>query len=346
MIHVGVDAWNIPGDRRGIGRYVRAILRSWSAELSTRVRVSLIVPEWATWIVAPRYRRELDGRHYAIRSRRRHTRFAPDVLWFPFNGPSWEEFSTPAVATLHDASTFDLSGFGEETRHTFRRAAARCTRIVTDSEFSKSALARALNIGPDRIVAIPLGVELPRAGEGTDGSEEFGRFALFVGEAEERKGLPELLAVMQTVHERVPEAQLVVAGALTGALAQQAPWLHVLGHVDDRMLARLYRGCTVFVYPSRYEGFGLPVLEAMSRGAPVIASFATAIPEAGGEAALYVPPGDSRALAAAVERVFLDAMLRTQLREAGLLRARSMPWSRTAARTLEVLEAVANGQPR
>jgi alpha-1,3-rhamnosyl/mannosyltransferase len=116
--------------------------------------------------------------------------------------------------------------------------------------------------------------------------------------------------------------------------------LELLGHVSDERLRSLYAGAAAFVFPSRYEGVGLPVLEAMACGAPVIASDAASIPEAGGDAAAYFPVGDSAALAAAMEKIFTDPAYADRLREAGRKRAASMSWDTTAEQTLAVFERV------
>ena len=205
---------------------------------------------------------------------------------------------------------------------------------------------RELHLPPARVDTIPLGISEPLpVREVALDVKAFGRFVLLVGENDPRKGLDTLLAastalqsegmVMPVVVAGIPTAQskVVVEGA-------RCP-VHALGHVDDATLAALYRACTVFAYPSRYEGFGLPVLEAMSYGAPVVASSAGGIPEAGGDAALYVPPGDVTALAAALRSVANDPALAADLRARGHARAREMPWRTTAERTLEVLERVA-----
>lgn len=341
MISVGVDAWNLPGDRRGIGRYVRALLTQWQ-HFSNRIRPVLIVPEWHTWTVAGRYRTEVSGQRLKVVSRRYHRRAHLDLLWFPFNGPSWTEFSLPSVATLHDASTFVLPGFDEAARATFRLAASRCTHIITDSDFSKRELLRELQLPDERITAIPLGIVAPPVTRMRLDVTALGRFVLFVGENEPRKGYDTLVAALAQLSQNGVRIPLVVAGVPKDAAATGYAFpIHILGHVDDATLGALYRCCAMFVYPSRYEGFGLPVLEAMSYGAPVIASSAASIPEAGGDAALYVPPADANALAEAIAAVWSDPALAKALGQRGLTRAAAMPWRRTAEKTLEVFEMVA-----
>ena len=145
MIRLGVDAWNLPGDRRGIGRYLREILRVWWERDRDRVEVTLIVPEWHTWTV----RATLSARGRRIgriaSSRDDCTRRAGlDALWFPFNGCSWTNFTLPATATLHDASNFVVPDYAPETQAIFRAAAQRCRALITDSRFAQGgARARA-----------------------------------------------------------------------------------------------------------------------------------------------------------------------------------------------------------
>ena len=179
MIRLGVDAWNLPGDRRGIGRYLRSILREWWNGASDRVEVTLIVPEWHTWTVRGRYLREVDGREYRVVSRALHGRAGLDALWFPFNGCSWTNFSLPATATLHDASNFVVPDYAPQTQAIFRAAAQKCRALITDSHFAQAELARVLGIAPERLVPIALGVDPPRdvaagfAGGGGDAALRF-----------------------------------------------------------------------------------------------------------------------------------------------------------------------------
>jgi glycosyltransferase involved in cell wall biosynthesis len=327
VIALGIDAWNLPGDHRGIGRYLRAILREWRRWARERVDVTLIVPEWHTWTLRARYLHEVDGAPYRLVSRRFHARAGLDALWFPFNGCSWTRFSLPAVATLHDASNFVVPDYAPATQAIFRAAAARCRALITDSRFAQRELARELGIAPERLIPIPLGVDPPRPPEpvGLDVAA-LQPYVLYVGAPEWRKGFDVLQAAMARVARERRELRLVATSEL--------------GHVDDATLAALYRGCALLAFPSRYEGFGLPVLEAMSYGAPVVASNASAVPEAGGDAACYVDAGDEATLATAILRVAGDGAYADELRRHGLARAAQFTWQRTAEMTLGVLESM------
>ncbi len=340
MIALGVDAWNLPGDHRGIGRYLRAILREWSVSARDRVEVTLIVPEWHTWTVRGRYRREVEDRPYRVVSRRFHRRAGLDALWFPFNGCSWTTFSLPATATLHDASNFVVADYAPQTQAIFRAAALRCRGLITDSHFAQGELARELGIAPQRIVPIALGVDPPRTPVPVAFNvAELKPYVLYVGTAERRKGFDTLLAAMTRVARQCPDLTLVVTTRLTGWQLPAGVRIVELGFVDDDLLAALYRECTLLAFPSRYEGFGLPVLEAMSYGAPVVASNASSVPEAGGDAACYVAPDDDAALASAILRVAGDSAYADELRRRGPVRAAQFSWEQTASRTLATIEA-------
>jgi glycosyltransferase involved in cell wall biosynthesis len=339
MLRLGVDAWNLPGDHRGIGRYLREILRVWWTRDHHRVEVTLIVPEWHTWTVRRKYLREVDNRPYRIVSRELHWRAGLDALWFPFNGCSWSNFDLPAAATLHDASNFAVPDYAPETQKIFEVAAQLCRLLITDSHFAQSELARELHVSPERIVPIPLGVGAPRAHRPTAiNVGAFQPYVLYVGAAERRKGFDTLLGAMEQVVRERPELTLAVTTTLKGWHPVKDVRVVELGYVGEDQLAELYRHCTLLVFPSRYEGFGLPVLEAMSYGAPVVASDAASVPEVGGDAACYFQAGNEAQLAAAIVRVASDPAYAAELRRRGPPHAAQFTWERTASLTLDALE--------
>ncbi|MBV9736711.1 MAG: glycosyltransferase family 4 protein [Candidatus Eremiobacteraeota bacterium] len=343
-LRIGVDAWNLLGDRRGIGRYTRALVREWSTTFRNDVDLTLLVPEWPAWWYAAAYRRESQP---TLRVRRRNKADAADIdaLWFPWNGLSWSS-RKPKVAVLHDASLFasELSpAKREQELIPFRRAVHEGAHIITDSEFSKRELVKYLDLQPETIDVVPLGVDLPQRVADARPQLPFAvPYVLFVGEFEARKGIDILLdAVDQLPADVRSRIGLVLAGETRSARqAESAVPTAVLGHVDDRTLSALYCNAAAFVYPSRYEGFGLPVLEAMAHGAPVVASNAGGIPEAGGEAALYFESGDADDLAAALTKVLRDSTVAEDLRIRGRQRAREMPWRATAHTTLGIISRI------
>ena len=352
-LHIGVDAWNLPGDQRGIGRYTRALLRCW-AGYGRNVSVTLIIPEWPPLIHAQRYRNELGGLSFPIIHRNAATARSFDLVWFPWNGMSWIPPGI-AVATLHDASLFAMppenADVREREQRPFRVAAATAAHIITDSYFSKGELSRYLNLEPDRIDVVHLGVDPVRVAPGEPTVAY--PYVLFVGETESRKGVDLLEAALAKLHD---PPMLVIAGRRTGSdqsavgdggKAAPNARIQYLGHVSETMLASLYAHARVVVYPSRYEGFGLPILEAMAYGAPVISSDAAGMPEAGGDAALYFPSGDISALANALELVLREDDLADNLRELGHRRAASMTWDVTASQTIGIFErALASSKRR
>jgi glycosyltransferase involved in cell wall biosynthesis len=340
-LRVGIDAWNLTGDRRGIGRYVREIVRRWAAWGPHKVQPSLLLPERLAFLARGRYLTELG---VDMRVSHRGAKLALDVVWYPWNGVSWLT-PTPIVATLHDASLFRRPPENELVRERehrpFLAAAKHARRILTDSEFSKDELIRYLGIDPDRIDVIYLGVDEAFRANGAS-FRAASPYVLFVGEPEGRKGLPVLIEALTRLPNQLQQSlELLVVGARGEYPMPEVPAslrVRSIGWVADSVLARLYRQAAALIYPSEYEGFGLPIVEAMASGAPVIASDTQSSHEAGGTAALYFPTTDAAALAQKIQVVLTQPELVDSLRLQGFENVKWRTWDRTAELTLSALE--------
>jgi alpha-1,3-rhamnosyl/mannosyltransferase len=171
---------------------------------------------------------------------------------------------------------------------------------------------------------------------------------LAVGTLEPRKNLPRLIAAWTRLPEELRSAHALALVGPRGwddeevLAAARAAGVRLLGRVGDAQLHALYANATAFAYPSLYEGFGLPVLEAMAAGAPVLTSLSSSLPEVAGDAALLVDPRDTAAIAAGLERLLRDAGLRERLRVAGRARAAAFSWERTARETHALLAQLAS----
>ena len=173
-------------------------------------------------------------------------------------------------------------------------------------------------------------------------------FILAVGTVEPRKNYPRLLGAYRALRAHVPDApDLVIAGRPGWAYGdtldriRSEPGVRYLGHVDEPTLSALYESAAVLAFPSLYEGFGLPLLEAMARGLPAVVGAAGALPELAGDAALLVDPENVDDIEAGLERALTDTELRARLRKASLARAGEFSWSRCAELTRQALRSIA-----
>jgi len=225
---------------------------------------------------------------------------------------------------------------------TTRWAALRCPLLIAVSESTKADLVSAYGVRPERVRVVPLGASLPTTAPAPASRlAELGlngNFVLQVGRIETRKNQAAALAAI----ERLDGVTLAVAGperdAALAAKLRASARCRVLGRVDQPTLELLYKRARAVVVPSLYEGFGLPVLEAMARGKVVVAAKASSLPEVGGDAALYFhDAADPEQLASVLEAALGDEKLRTSLARAARARARKFTWERTAAGVVEVI---------
>lgn len=253
-------------------------------------------------------------------------------------------FARRQAVLLHDAAVFDhpqayTAAFVAWYRWLFRRLALRAEALFTVSAFSRERLALHLGLVPERFTLLPNGAdhldavaadEAVLAAHGLSGR----RFLLAVGSANPTKNLPALVAAFAQLRD--PALRLVIVGGQNPQVfageagAADPPGVQRTGPLDDAPLKALYQHATALVFPSLYEGFGLPPLEAMACGCPVAAARAASMPEVCGEAALYFDPHDVASIAAALRAVADDDALRRHLQQAGRERAAGYRWDRTA----------------
>lgn len=278
-----------------------------------------------------------------------------------YHGPNFylPDFDGPSVVTIHDLSVFTMPQFhprervlvlGKEVESALKKA----TRIVTDSDYIRSEVISYFGLEEDRVGVAKLACDdefhprsepeikpvLDQYGLGYNG------YALYTGTIEPRKNLSNLIdAYGRLPTELKNRYPLVLAGykgwnneAIMKRIekGQRQGWVKYLGFVPQEHLPLLYAGARLFGFPSVYEGFGLPVLEAMASGIPVLTTAVASLPEVGGDAVLYTEPDDVGAMTRALEKGLDDGLWRKRAITAGLARAQSFSWQQCAAETAEI----------
>src|SRR6267143_2730008 len=297
------------------------------------------------------------------------TQVGCDAILYPYwpSPPRRRPGAPPAAVYVHDLA-FRLrpaevpwqqrAYFGTVLAPALRQAAA----VLVPTETTRRDLLAAYPMPglEGRVTLVPEGLPSSVSPGSLPGGIEPG-FILAVGTVEPRKNYPRLLAAYRRLRSRtlpivigrrpgVP--QLVIAGRPGWAYGdtlqriKAEPGVRYLGHVDEQTLSALYESASVLAFPSLYEGFGLPLLEAMAHGVPAVVGAAGALPELALGAAIAVKPDDVGAIAGALERLLSDEELRQKLGEEGKRRAASFSWDRAAEQTLEVLRQIGNTAPR
>jgi glycosyltransferase involved in cell wall biosynthesis len=370
-LHVAINAHLVSGQdsyrSAGVHQYILHLLRH-LGQVDDGIRLTALVGEKA---------REPAVGLDVIRARRDTTNPSSRVMWEQliqprvlrrieadlvhapvFVGPLIAP--CPVVTTIHDLSFIRLPHLFRPANRLYltimtRFSARRARRLIAVSQHAASESARLLGVSPEKVTVVYHGVDpsfrpLP-ADEVADFRERRGlpeRFLLFVGTLEPRKNLVRLIEAFARMDEG--RVKLVLAGGkgwlyddLFARVEELGLEHRVLfpGYVPNEELPLWYNAATVFVYPSLYEGFGMPVTEAQACGTPVVTSNVSSLPEAAGEAARLVDPRDVEAIASGLRQVSDDDVLRQELREQGLAHARTFTWSRTARETIQVYRQAA-----
>lgn len=283
-----------------------------------------------------------------------------DVAFFPhYDAPA---FALPkrSVVTVHDLTHFKVpGGFPAWQRLPaeilLRRSVAAAARVVTVSQAARQDIIERFPWATDKIDVVPNGVSpffRERGGSDSAGQQVHrgAPYLLCVGNRKPHKNLIAAVETLALVRRARPEMILILVGQAYDRYSEIRRKIQVLGLnnavvelavVDDEILRGLYGGCEVLLFPSLYEGFGLPILEAMACGAPVVASNRASIPEVAGDAALLVDPHDYAGMAAAVHRLTADSGFRHEMVRRGHERAAAFPWNSAAARTVDILHETA-----
>ncbi len=363
-----IDARPLQGAdaQRGIGSYVRGLVAG-MLEAGFDSQVALLfdgrrpVPElptggFAAYTVRRRYRGRAGLLEEARSLGRELERIGPDLyhattLALPARSP------VPLVVTLHDLIPWALGGrrlFGERTRWWLgRRLLRRADLVLAVSEATAADGRRLAGLIPDRLRVIPEGLApgfapAPGAAERVVERHHLrGPYVLFVGALDSRKDPGAMLRALEVARAAGADVELILAGGASRQAPGDMAGARRLGYLPHAELVDLYSAAACMVFPSRYEGFGLPVLEAMGCGCPVVAYRNSSLPEVAGDAARLVPDGDAEALGRVAAELVLDPEAAQRARRAGLERARHFTWRRSARETIAAYRGLmAHSRPK
>ena len=359
-MRVLVDAVLGPSHPRGIGRYVSELVGHIAR--SDDVDVTIAVAPWHRAYYAPLAARGVNLTEVRVGARRglRNAWHAygvgplarslnADVIHVPDRMPVIRAAGRPLVTTIHDTAELDLpDAFGalqlRYRRWVLRDQVRRATRIIAPSQFAAARIAALDPRAASRTTVVTHGTGLDAEGPQVAPGQLRGRpFVLYVGATQRHKSVPLVVRAFRALDRQ--DMDLVIAGPAHNdevavlAAAGSDPRILRLQDPSDAELAWLYHHAMLFAMPSRYEGFCIPLLEAMRAGCPVVAADAAAMPEVCGDAALLFPPGDEVALVKRLARLIGDDALRATLAVAGREHAAAFSWERAASETLAVYRA-------
>lgn len=295
-----------------------------------------------------------EGWSYPVSMPHHLRRIGADVVHYPAPMGSLRS-PVPVVLSVYDVLPWKYPELFTRTnvrhqQHLVRRLTERADQVIASSHATRTDLIEILHLPPERIHVVPMGINPafgyrpdPARVEAVSGVR--GPYVLAVGTLEPRKNLITTIAAMEVLADSGLDIPLVVAGGrgwrdseLTRRMSQSRARVIPVGRVSDEDLVALYGGSTCLVFPSLYEGFGLPVLEAMACGAPVIAANTTSTPEVVGDAGVLVDPTDAEGIAEAIRSIAEAPDIAADLQARGLARAAEFTWDRTTDLTVQVYE--------
>jgi glycosyltransferase involved in cell wall biosynthesis len=368
-MRIGIDARKLHDF--GIGTYLQNLLKELVQLDDDAEYVVLCRADDVDWLAAlgPRIRPIVTGAaNYSVREQIE----VPWRLWRAgvtlFHSPHYVLpvlLPCPAVVTVHDCIHLMFPQYLPNraayayAKASMWNAAKRSDRVLTVSEASKRDILHFFSVRPEKVVVVYNAIDerfwvAPKEEDMARIRERYQLdhgFVLYVGNIKPHKNLVRLIEAFDELRQEggFDELKLLIIGDEISRLpalrrAVHSHKLHkqvrFLGYLPDETLAILYRLAAVFVFPSLYEGFGLPPLEAMASGTPVVTSNVSSLPEVAGDAAVLVDPYDSHAIADGIRRVLTDPALAQDLRLKGLVRAREFSWERSVARTCELYKEV------
>ena len=358
-MRVALNTWFWDRPDTGSGQYTRRLVEHLEA-VAPEIEVARLRPEGrrSAWA---KLRFEQFG--FPRASARR----GADVAHVPYWGPPLRA-RAPIVVTVHDLIPLLLRPYrggplGRAYTALVATGAENAALVLTDSQASRRDIVAYLNVPPERVRAIPLAADARyRPEPGADDPAIRARYQLperyylYLGGCDVRKNVITALRTFQWVGPALGDGcPLVVAGRLPAEdtafapdprrqareLGLESEWVYFIDRVEEAEKPALYRGAAAFVFPSRYEGFGLPPLEAMACGAPVVGSDAASLPEVVGDAGVLLPPDDAAGMAGALIQLAEDESFRSELSRRALAQAATFSWERTARETAAAYRQVA-----
>jgi glycosyltransferase involved in cell wall biosynthesis len=375
-MHIVINGWFWDSPSTGSGQYTRRLVEALAA-LDSELQISLITPgsesrdSPASCVLYPVScsRSNLAKVWFEqVTFPRACARLGADVAHVPYWAPPLRS-SVPVVATIHDLIPLVLRRYrGGPLQRLYTAlvsASARgATMVLTDSQASRQDILTHLGLLPERVQAVPLAAGDRYSPEPGAEDEQIrahydlpDRYVLYLGGFDVRKNLVVVLATYRWVGAVVAEeCPLVIAGRLPERDTVFTPdprrlmkeqgvhkeFVHFIGFVEELHTAALYRGAVAFIFPSRYEGFGLPPLEALACGTPVVGSDTTSLSEVVGNAGVLLPPDDAAGMAGALIQLTVDEEFRAEMSRRALAQSARFSWDRTARATLAAYSDAVN----